>query len=113
MRLAYAGRAEQDDILSALDEAERVQALDLFALHTRLETEVEVSEGFDRGQSCRAHRGLEAPRIAELDVRAEELINRLAAGELAGVAAPEDVIERFERAGHLEISELRAQALTE
>jgi hypothetical protein len=82
-------------------------------LHTRLKTEVEVGERFHRGQSRRAHRRLQAPRIPQLDVCPEELINRLAAGELSGVAAPEDVIECFERAWHLEIGELRAQALAE
>ena len=34
MRLADAGRPEEDDIFLALDEAERVQALDLLALQT-------------------------------------------------------------------------------
>ena len=42
VRLPDAGRAEEDHILPALDEAELVQALDLLAPQRRLKREVEV-----------------------------------------------------------------------
>jgi hypothetical protein len=43
----------------------------------------------------------------------EELLDRVARTDLARVTAPEDVVEGFERAGHLEIGELRAKSLAE
>ena len=90
-----------------------MQTLNLLALHARLKAEIEIGERFDDGQPRRAHRGLEAARIAQLDVRAEQLLDRVARADLAGVTAAEDVVERFERARHLEIGELRAEALAE
>jgi hypothetical protein len=45
--LAHAGRAEEDDVLLALDEAQFVQAIDLLAADARLEAEVEVGELLD------------------------------------------------------------------
>src|SRR5690606_29499525 len=47
VRLADAWRAEKDDVLLALDEAELMKALELLAADTRLEAEVEVGELFD------------------------------------------------------------------
>src|SRR5262245_55029716 len=48
-------RAEEDDILAALDEAELVQTLDLLAAQRRLKGEVEVVELLDHGQPAGAH----------------------------------------------------------
>jgi hypothetical protein len=45
VRLPDAGRAEEDHILPALDEAELVQALHLVAAQRRLKREVEVVRG--------------------------------------------------------------------
>ena len=47
MRLADARRAEKDDVLLTLQEAELVEAVDLLALDRGLEAEVEVVEGLD------------------------------------------------------------------
>lgn len=111
--LPHARRPEQHDILFALDEAERVETLDLLPLHARLETEIEIGEGLHDGESRRAHRGLEPSCIAELNVRTEELLDRVGRADLPGVTAAENVIKRFERAGHLEVGELRAQPLSQ
>jgi hypothetical protein len=70
MRLPDAGWAEEDHVLPALDEAEGVQALDLLALHARLEAEVEIGERLHGGQARGAHGGFEPPVIAERDLRA-------------------------------------------
>ena len=54
MGLAHSGRAEQDHILGALQEAQLVEALDLPPLDARLEAEVELLKRLDRrfaGQS--------------------------------------------------------------
>jgi hypothetical protein len=109
--LAHAGWAEQHHVLLALDEAECVQALDLLALHTRLKTEIEIGERLHRREPGRAHRRLQPARIAQLNVGPEQMLDRLAAGELPGIAAAQSVVQRFQGAGHLEIGELRAQAL--
>jgi hypothetical protein len=42
VRLPDPGRAEEDDVLLALDEAELVEAVDLLPLDGGLEAEVEV-----------------------------------------------------------------------
>lgn len=49
VRLANARRLEQDDILSALHEAELVQTFDLLTAERRLEREIEIAELFDHG----------------------------------------------------------------
>src|SRR6185503_7220848 len=59
MRLTDTRRAEQYDVLLALDEAELVQALDLLALDRGLEGEVEVGQSLHGRKSRRAHRRLQ------------------------------------------------------
>ena len=63
--------ARENHILLALDEAERVEAVDLLAFDRRLKREVEVGECLRRWQARRAHRGLEPPIIAQRDLRAK------------------------------------------
>lgn len=113
MGFADPRRSEQHDILFALDEAERVQTLELLALHARLEGEVEIRERLHHRQARRAHRRLQAARIAQLNVGPEELFDRVGRAHLAGVTAAEDVVERFQGAGHFQIGQLRAEPLTE
>jgi hypothetical protein len=50
--------------------------------------------------------------IAEGDLRLQQGVERRWSGECATIEAGEDLIERFERAGHLEIGELAAQVIT-
>src|SRR5262249_30396242 len=102
---------EEHNILLPLDEAQGVQALELLAFDARLKGEVKVRECFHRRQSRTAHGRLQATRIAERDVCSEQALERFPCRELAGVDVAQDVIERLERTGHLEIGELCAQPL--
>ena len=75
MRLADARRAEEDDVLLTLQEAELVERVDLLALDRGLEAEVEVVEGLDGREPARAHGSLKAPIIAQHDLSTEELLD--------------------------------------
>ena len=90
-----------------------MQILKLFARDRRLNAEVEVAESLHRGQAGTAHRGLQAALIAQRDMTAEHFANRVGRGELSAVGAAENIIERLQGAGHLEIGELGAQAIPE
>lgn len=100
-------------MLFALEESERVEALDLLALDAGLEAEVEVPERLHDRQSGTAHRRLQAPRIPERDVGAQELGQCLTGGELAAVDTAEDVIQGLQRPRHLEVGELVAQPVAQ
>jgi hypothetical protein len=60
-----------------------------------LKREIEVTELLDGGQSARAHRGLEAPVISQLNLRRQQLLDRFKCCHRAGVNAVEDRVERF------------------
>jgi len=77
VRFTDAWRAEEDDILSPLDEAELVQAFDRFTTQRGLEREVEVAELCDHRQPAGSHRGLQAPVIPQLNLRREQLLDGL------------------------------------
>ena len=79
----------------------------------RLKGEVEVGERLHGGKSGGAHRRLEPAIVAERDRRAEQLFNRGWCFDGAAVEVMQDLIEGFERPRHLEISELRADALAQ
>jgi hypothetical protein len=111
--LAHAGRAEEDHVLAPLDEAERMEALQLVALDRGLEAEVEVGQRLHRGQAGGAHRGLEPPLVPQGDVTPQQFGHRFPGRQLAAVAPVQDVIQGLERAGHLEIGELGAQPVAQ
>ncbi len=111
MRLADAGGPEEDDILLALEELEGVQALELIALHGRLKGEVEVVEGPHGRQARTPHRRLEATLIAERDMATEEGLHGGARRELPRINAAQNLIDRFEGAGHLAVGELGPEAI--
>lgn len=67
MRLADAGRAQEDDVLAALDETEFVQTLDLIEAQGRLGREVEVAELLHGGLTTGAHGGLQPLVVPKLD----------------------------------------------
>jgi hypothetical protein len=90
-----------------------VQALELFAFDARLKREVEVGERLDRRQARRAHRRLQASAVAQRDLCVEEGHDGGGPGELAAIDLLQDGIDRFERAGHFEIGELRAQPVAQ
>src|SRR5690606_13536635 len=87
MGFADARRSEQDDVLPALEEAEFVERLDLLSLDRRLKCEVEVLEGLDDRQPAAAHGGLQAAVVAEGDLGAEQLLDRLSCGQRATIDA--------------------------
>src|SRR5687768_11481267 len=82
-----------------------MQAFDLLTPQRRLKGEIEVVELFDDGQTAGAHRSLQAPVIAQLRLRGEQLLDRLGRRQRAAVDALEDGIERFEGAWHPEVRE--------
>jgi hypothetical protein len=111
MRFADAWRAEENDILSALDEAELMQTFDLLAPQRRLKGEIKVPELFDDGQATGTHRGLQPPIVAELRLRGEQLLDRLRGCQRAAVDALQNRIEGLEGARHPEIGEEMPQAI--
>ena len=113
MRLAHARWPEQDDILAALDEAERVQTFDLLAFDTRLKREIKIGERLRHGQARRAHRRFQPAIIAQRNLRAEQHFERRRRLELPAIERAENVIERFECAGQFEIGELRPEPIAE
>ncbi len=111
--LPDAGGSEEHHILPALDEAQRMETLQLVPPDARLEAEVEVGQGLHGGEPGGAHGGLQSALIAERDVAPEERTHRFAGGELAAVGAAQDVVQGFEGAGHLEIGELGPEPVAE
>jgi hypothetical protein len=62
--LAHAGRAEQDDVLGPLHEAQARQLSDDLAVDRRLEVEVELLQGLDPGKPGEFEATLDPPLIA-------------------------------------------------
>ncbi len=71
------------------------------------------SQGLHGWESGGPHGRLQPPLITERDVAPEERAHRFAGGELAAVGPAQDVVERFEGAGHFEIGELGAESIAE
>jgi hypothetical protein len=90
-----------------------VEAVDLLPLEAGLEGEVEVAERLHGGEPGGAHGGDQAAGIAERDLRAEQRFEGVGGPELPAVNAGEDGVQGFQRAGHLEVGELRPQALAQ
>src|SRR6266496_5548630 len=90
--LPHTGRPEEDDVFFALDEAERVQAVELLAFDRRLEAEVEVGERLHGRQTRGAHGGGEPAGIAQRDLRPEERFDRFAGPEPAAIDLGEDAV---------------------
>src|SRR6266568_8993928 len=111
VRLADARRPEEDHVFLALNEAERVEAVDLLALERGLEGEVEVDERLHGGEARGAHRGHKTSLIAETDLRPEHRGDGLGRSEPAPIDVGEDRVQGFERPGHFQVRELGAEAL--
>jgi len=105
MGFTDAGWPEEDDVLVALDEAELVEAVDLFALDRGLEGEVELLDGLDRRQPGLAHCRLYPAVVAKRDLRPEQPFERLAGGDTAPIDFGEDVIDGFQGAGKLQVGQ--------
>ena len=68
MRFADARRTEEDDVFAALDEAELVEALHLLTSERWLKGKIKFGQPFDDRETARAHGGLQAPVVAQLDL---------------------------------------------
>src|SRR5689334_21131865 len=68
VRLADARWAEEDHVLFALDEAERVQAVDLLPFDRRLKREIKLGERLHNGQPRGTHRRLQPAIVAQGDL---------------------------------------------
>ncbi len=109
MRLAHPRRAEQDNVLAAVEESQLVQALDLLALEARLEGEINLRQRLDGRQARGAHRGLPATVVAQRDLGAQHLLDRVARRHRPAVALGQPAVDRFQRAGHLQVRQHRPQ----
>ena len=109
--LADAGRAEEDDVLLALNEAELVQRVDLLALDVGLEAEVEVRERLDRREPAGAHRGLQASAVAKRDLGGQESLDRFRGGRASSIHSGQDLVQCLQGSRNLEISQLGRDAL--
>ncbi len=63
MRLAHARRAEQHDVLGALDEAQAGELAELLAVDRRLKVEVELVQALDPGQPGQLEAALDAALV--------------------------------------------------
>ena len=106
VRLSHAGRAEEDDVLLALQKAQFVERVDLLALDRGLEGEVEAPERLHVWQAAGAHGGLEATAVAKRDLSGQELLDRLGRSRLPPVDPGQHAVERLQGAGHLQVGEL-------
>ena len=109
MRLAHPRRAEQDNVLAAVEESQLVQALDLLALDARLEGEIKLRQRLDGRQARGAHRGLQATVVAQRDLGAQHLLDRFARRHRPAVDLGQHAVDRFQRAGHLQVRQHRPQ----
>jgi len=85
--LADAGRAEQDDVLGALDEAQAGELPDLLAVDRGLEVEVELIEALDPGQPGQLEAALDAalmppPPLGLQGLGEEALVVEIALGRV-------------------------------
>ena len=94
MCLAYAGRAEKDDVLGTLDEGEASKLTDLLARHTRREAEVKAVERFDRGEAGNAGEHLAGPGSAGVTLGAQYFFEKVGKrGRLGGGALRDRGVE--------------------
>ena len=77
-----------------------MEALQLLATQRRLEGKIKLGQSLDRRQSAGAHGGLQPPIVAQLDLRAQQLLDRFGCAQCRAIDTVENRIERFERARH-------------
>ena len=65
----------------------------------------------DDRQPARAHGSLEPTIIAQLNLRRQQLLDRVRGRERAAIDALQDDVERFERARHFQVGQDLAQAV--
>ena len=106
MRLADAGRAEENDVLLALQEPELVERVDLLPLDRGLEAEVEVLQPLDGRETARTHSRGEPPTVAQRDLGGQQPFDGFGRSGSAAVNACEHLVEGFQGSRHLQIGQL-------
>jgi hypothetical protein len=109
--LAGARRAQEVDHLAAGDEAELGQGEDAVPVERGLEGEVEAGEGFDGPQAAHAQGRLDAAVLAQGQLFGEQDVDGLQSADLALLEAAHDVVERLQRARHLQAHQVTANAV--
>ena len=102
MRFAGAGRAEEVDDFTAIDELELGKGQDAFAIERGLEGEVEAGEGLDRGEASHAQRGLDAAGLAHAQFFGEQSVDQLEGAGFAAFELAHGVIKHFQGPRHPE-----------
>ena len=97
-------------LLATLDKP---SSCSLLTTQRGLKGEIKVGERLDGWKPGGAHRGLQPALIAQPNMAAQQLADRLPSGELAAVGAAQTVIEGFERPGHLEIGQLMPEPIAQ
>ena len=88
-----------------------MEAVDLLPFERGLDADVEAAVSLRGGEPRGAHRGHEPALIAETDLRAAHRGDGVGGPEPTPIDVGEDRVQGFERPGHLQVSELRAEAL--
>ena len=69
-------------------------------------------ELLDGRQPTGAHRRLQPPVVAQLNLRGEQLLDRIGRGQRAAVDVAQDRVERFQGAGHAQVGQDLPEAIT-
>src|SRR5215831_5067009 len=109
MRLADAGRAEQDDVLGALDEAETSQLADLLAIDRRLKVEIELLQALHPGEPGELEAALHPALVPAAPLGLEGLGEKALVVEVALGRVLADPIELGEEVLHLHALEEAGQ----
>ena len=116
--LARPRRAEEDDVLGALDEAEVLEVEYLVAVELRLEGEVVVPEGLVEGEMRHLDHRQVDPLLPLGELLGEERVEAVDDAHLAGVYGVDDAVyagpdlrepERLEGVQHLDVIRHRAR----
>src|SRR5690242_10835985 len=102
MRLAGAGRAEQDDVLAAGEEVELAEVQHRVAADRGLEGEVELLERLARGEAGALDPGLAAVAVAAVDLGLEQRRGKLLVGPLFGAGPLGELGQRPRRGRRLQ-----------
>ena len=87
-----------------------MQRVDLLPLDGGLEAEVEVREGLYGWKPARPHRGLQAAAVAKGDLSVQEALDRFGCGRASPVHTGEDLVQRLQGTGHLQVGQLGRDA---
>ena len=98
VRLADAGRAEEDDVLLPLQEPEFVERVHLLPLDRGLEAEVEVRERLDRRKPARPHGRGQASAVAQRDLGGQESRSMASAAVVPPLSTPASTSSKASRA---------------